>query len=332
MKRVRFGIIGCGGFAGWHAKRISEGVPELECVGLADIVPEKAEKMGEAYFGGKPAVFTDYRKMLNAVKPEGVIVSPPHTLHYPMARDVIASGAHVLVDKPMVTSSEDAKRLVRQAKRRKRVLGIAIQGTYTDTFAYARQLLTDGTMGKLQLVTGMLSQDWMEFTKGTWRQDPKQSGGGQLYDSSCHMLSAMLYLVNSRVTEAFCWADSKGRKVDVNAVGVIRFANGCMATATSGGNCASWKSLLILQGEKARMEISPHGGEFLVTGRGFKEPITAVPKGWKVPTVTPAKNFADAIRGKAEVRCGGWLGILLAELMDALYASVKSGKAVRPKR
>ena len=80
------------------------------------------------------------------------------------------------------------------------------------------------------------------------------------------------------------------------------------------------------------MEISPHGGGFLVSGGKLKEEIREAPKGWKIPTVTPARNFAEAIRGKAEPRCDGRLGILLAELMDALYASARTGKAAKVRR
>ena len=97
----------------------------------------------------------------------------------------------------------------------------------------------------------VLAQGWLDLTRGWWRQDPKLSGGGQLYDSSAHVLSTMMYLVDSPVVEAFCYTDNKGAPVDINAVGCIRFANGCMATITSGGNCNTWKSLLIVQAKQA---------------------------------------------------------------------------------
>jgi len=229
----------------------------------------------------------------------------------------------------MVTNSADARKLVARAERAKRILQIAIQGTYTDTFAYARKLLADGTMGELQLATGVLAQGWLELTRGWWRQDPKLSGGGQLYDSMAHVLSALMFLVDSPVREVFCWTDNKGARVDINAVAAIRFANGCMGSITSGGNCNAWYSHLVLQGAKAIMEISPHGGNFRVSGGGLAREIRRVPAGRKVPTVTPARNFADAILGRAEPRCGGRLGILLADLMDGLYESARTGMPVK---
>lgn len=330
MEQLKLGVIGCGGFVQTHLKAINEHVPEFRIAALCDIIRDHAEHHRRKFCPRrKVPIYKDYRVMLAREKLDAVIVSTPHTLHFRHARDSLKAGAHVMVEKPMVTSAAHARRLVRTAEKAGKTLLVAIQGTFTDTFAYARKLLTDGTMGELQLVSGILAQGWMEGVRGTWRREPKLSGGGQLYDSCAHVLSAMMFLVNSPVREVSCIADNHGCKVDINAVGCIRFANGAMATVTSGGNCPSWKSHLVLQGDGAMMEISPHGGNFRVQGRNVPKEITGVPKGWKIPTVTPDRNFADCILGRAEPRCGGWLGILLADLMDALYLSARTGKLVK---
>jgi len=330
MKPIRLAIIGCGGFVRSHVRAIGDHVPEFRIVALADTARDHAERLRrELLPRRRVAIYTSHRKLLKEVRPDAVIVSTPHTLHYRHGADALAAGAHVMVEKPMVTDSADARRLVAKAKRAGRILQIAVQGTYTDTFAYARGLITDGTMGELQIVTGVLAQGWLEGTRGKWRQDPALSGGGQLYDSSAHVLSAMMFLVDSPVRRVFCWADNKGAAVDINAVATAQFANGCMASITSGGNCPAFYSHLLLQGANAFMEISPHGGNFRVERRTPEPAITKVPRNWSIPTVTPARNFADAIAGKAEPRCGGRLGVLLADLMDALYKSVRTGRPVK---
>ncbi len=333
MKKIRLAIIGCGGFVRYHARGMSEGPAAFQCVGLADVDRRHAEKLAEDHFAADaPAIYTDHAKMLKQLRPEAVIVSTPHTLHFRHCYDAISAGAHVMVEKPMVTNADDARKLVARAKARKRILQVAIQGMYTDTFAYARKLIHDGTMGPLQLITGIMAQGWMVGTRGKWRQNPRLSGGGQLYDSTAHVLSAMMFLVDSPVREAFCWADKKGRRVDINAVAAIRFANGCMGSLTSGGNCPSWCSRLTLQGAGAMLEISAHGGEFRVNSRKMKKEITGVPRGWKIRTVSPIRNFADSIRGKAKPRVTGRLGVLLADLMDALYESARTGRPAKVTR
>lgn len=334
MSELRLGIIGCGGFVRSHVRAINECVPEVKVAALVDVNPANIQRLRKECLPRKrPKVFDSHKEMLKEVKPDAVIVSTPHTLHYRHCSDALKAGAHVMVEKPMVTDSDDARKLVAQADKAGRNLQIAIQGLYTDTFAYARKLMADGTIGELQLATGIMAQGWMKGTAGKWRQDPKLSGGGQLYDSSAHVLSAMMYLVDSPVEEVFCWADNKGTRVDINAVACVRFANGCMASITSGGNCpGSMYSQLILQGDGALVEIRPHGGGFRVNNKKEDLEITKVPRGWKIPTVPPVRNFVDVILGKAEPRCTGQLGILLADLMDALYDSIEKGKPVRPPR
>ena len=333
MRQIRLGVIGCGGFVQYHLRPMAKDVPEFKIVALCDIVRSHAEHHRKLFCPRRRVpIYLDHRDMLKKENLEAVLVSTPHTLHFPHAYNSLKAGAHVMIDKPMVTSSTHARRLVAMARKMKRNVQVAIQGTYTNTFAYARKLLTDGTMGELQLVSGILAQGWLEGVRGTWRQDPKFGGGGQLYDSCAHVLSAMMFLVNSPVREVFAMADNKDVPVDINAVLCMKFANGAMASVTSGGDCNAWHSHLILQGKNAKMEISPHGGDFSVEGGNLPKKITKPPRGWKIPTVSPSRNFADVILGKVDApRCGGDVGILLADLMDAIYASIDSGKPVKVK-
>jgi predicted dehydrogenase len=333
MKQIRLGVIGCGGFVQYHLRGMQQNVPEFRIVALCDIIRSHAEHHRKVYCPRRRVpIYLDYRQMLKKESLDAIIVSTPHTLHFQHAYDSLAAGCHVMVEKPMVTSSAHARRLVAQAEKTHRNLQVAIQGTYTDTFAYARQLLAEGAgglLGELQLVTGILAQGWMKGTVGAWRQEPRLSGGGQLYDSMAHVLSAMMFLVDEPVVEVSARADYKGCKVDINAVGWVRFAGGAMASFTSGGNCPTWKSHLTFQCANARLEISPHGGDFLISGSGVKKDIRKPPRGWKVPAVSPVRNFADVILGKEPApRCGGRVGILLADLMDAIYQSADAGGKV----
>ena len=333
MKSITLGVIGCGGFVKYHMRGIAQGVPEFRVVALADTDTGHARSLSREFLSRRRVgVYADYRELLAEAQPEAVIVSTPHTLHYKHCRDAIAAGAHVMVEKPMVTNAADARRLVAQAQKAGKTLLVAVQGMFTDTFAYARKLLADGTIGPLQIVTGMLAQGWMRFTEGAWRQDPRLSGGGQLYDSTAHVISAMMYLVDHPVQEAFCLTDYKGKAVDINAVATVLFENGVLATINSGGNCDTWYSHLVFQGANALMHISPHGGSFRVTGGKLAKDIVKVPRNWSIPTVSPARNFADCILGRAEPRCGGRLGILVSELMDVLYASALAHRPAKAAR
>lgn len=330
MKSIRLGIIGCGGFVRYHVNSIkTDPVRQLKISALCDIIPEKCDKLDEELGGTSRPHYVNYKKMLRDEPLDAVIVSTPHTLHYEMAYAALGRGLHVMVEKPMVTNSTHARKLVRRAKAKKRTLNIAVQGVHTDTFAYARKLIGEGSLGELQLIQGTLAQNWLEGTRGKWRQEPEWSGGGQLYDSMAHVFTAMVFLANAPIKEVFCWADNKDVPVDINAVGTIKFANGCLGALTCGGNSNAWLSQVHVQCADAMMTISAHGGDFHVTGRPLKKDITDVPRGWKLPTVSPARNFADCILGKAKPRCDGRLGIILSDLMDGLYQSIETGQPAK---
>src|SRR5439155_841306 len=109
---------------------------------------------------------------------DGVVLVTPHTLHYPQAKAALEQGLHVLVEKPMVTSSEHAYDLWKTVKRTKKLLGITFQSPYTAEFGYLAKARDAGKLGKVQLIAGWVAQDWLRFTTGTWRQQPKLAGGG----------------------------------------------------------------------------------------------------------------------------------------------------------
>lgn len=326
--KIPLALIGCGDYMRYHVHCLRRDKPPFEVVALVDTAEESAKRLSERNFDSKPALFTDHRKMLAAVRPAAVIVSTPHALHYRHCFDALSAGAHVLVDKPMVIFPADGKKLVAHARRRKRIFQVAVQGLYTDTFAYARHLVESGALGKLQVVSGLMAGNWLQPNKGTWRLDPKLSGGGQLHDSTAHVLSAMLSLVGQRPREVFCWTDNQRQKVDVNAVATVRFTGGCLGTIASGGNCGYWICELVLQGEKGIIRLNPYGGQFrYYTRERYDDPVSSVPMDWKIKSTSPAANFAEAIQGKAKPRCDGQLGIAVAQLLRALYKSADSGRA-----
>src|SRR5439155_1420158 len=126
---------------------------------------------------------------------DAVVLVTPHTLHYPQAKSALEHGLHVLTEKPMVTSSDHAYDLWRTASRAKKLLAITFQAPYTPEFHYLAQQRDAGNLGKIQLISGSLSQEWLKGTTGKWRQDPSLSGGGMMYDSGAHLLNAFMWLL-----------------------------------------------------------------------------------------------------------------------------------------
>lgn len=327
-RQLRFALVGCGGMGRYHARSLL-GIPEIEVAALCDIVKGKCLSVRREFFGPKgiePAVYTDFHKMIARESLDAVLLVTPHTLHYPHAKAALQKGIHVLSEKPMVTNTAQARELVDLAEACKRLLAVAFQAPVSAEYSYIAELIRSGALGTIELVDAHVAQQWVRISNGTWRQEPKFSGGGQLYDSGAHMLNAMMWLVNSPVKRVFAMADRCGKKVDINATVSVLFENGCLGSVACSGNAT-------MRGDTGVTLFATEGtiktgiwGEKLehFDKSGEKVLYPYVP----YKTVPPERNFVDAILGRDTLRCPGRYGILLAELMDAIYESVENGHPV----
>lgn len=333
MNKVRVGFLGTGGFMGAHARRIKE-IPDAELVALCDVSDAQIKTFiarNLADLPTPPATFTDPAKMYREAKLDAVFIATPHTLHFRHGMDALDAGCHVYMEKPMVTSLDDAYTLADKARAAGKILVVGYNSPCSPEFTYLRQIIESGELGKLELVSGYLAQGWMKATVGTWRQDPKLSGGGQAYDSGAHLLNSLCWSVASDVEEVFAYVDNHGTAVDINSVFVIKFANGVMASITIGGNCPSDKGPLCYIFDGGRVEIDGWGGNWIEVWRG-RDKVKYPPIRPEMGYATPTHNFIDAILGRAEPRTSPRNGIIQSQLMDAIYESARTGRPARPKK
>jgi len=307
--------------------------PEVQIVACCDVSDDIVSGYIERHLADtdpRPAGYTDLNLMLAETKPDAVLISTPHTLHFEQAMAALEADCHVLLEKPMVTAAEHAHALAAKVKETGKVLTIGYNTSCSPEFYYLREQIRNQTFGKLEMVTGYITQNWMVATEGKWRQVPELSGGGQAYDSGAHLLNSLCWSVESNVAEVSAFVDNHGTPVDINSVINVRFENGVMAAIAISGNCtSSGGNHACFIFERGRIEIDGWGGSYI---RVFDSsgPV-------KYPLVTekaqtPDDNFVDTVLGRAEPRTSAQNGIVQSELMDAIYESAKTGRAVQPKR
>lgn len=329
MAPVRVGILGCGGMAGQHARRFKAN-PDAQIVALCDVEAARVEAFREkhlAEYAPQPALYTDAGRMYAEAKLDGVAIVTPHTLHFDHGRQAIEAGCHVLMEKPMVTDSKQAHALEKIVADSGKILTIGYNTPCTPEFAYLRELIRTGELGRLETVTGWLTQNWRRATSGTWRQDPALSGGGQMYDSGAHLFNSLVWLVEQPVKEVLAFVDNVDTPVDINGTVNIRFVNGVMATVTIVGNCPCSGAGMYLSFDEGRVEVDGWSGTWL---REYRPEIGQVEN----PPIlgeanTPNDNFIDAILGRAEPRTTPRNGVIQSELMDAIYESARTGTLIR---
>jgi len=333
MSKVTLAMIGCGGNSSGHARRLKQH-QDVKIVAACDVNTEIANNYIDRNLPEvepRPKAFDDIPKMLNEIKPDAVLISTPHTLHFEQGMMALDAGCHVFMEKPMVTSAEHAYKLAEKVKETGKVFVVGYNTPCSANFYYLRETIRNKTLGNLELVTGYITQNWMRATMGRWRQEPELSGGGQAYDSGAHLLNSLCWSVEDKVDEVFAFIDNHGTKVDINSSINIRFENGVMAGIVISGNCpAPGGTHMAFIFDNGRIEIDGWGGGWIHVFEGNQRieepPIT------EDMNAGPADyNFIDAILGRAEPRTSPENGIIQSELMDAIYESAETGKPAKPK-
>ena len=314
-----------------HAKKILAH-PDAELAALCDVSTAIIrswvdEHLQEELAGApSPPAYDDAATMYREAALDAVVISTPHTAHFTHGRQALAAGCHVFMEKPMVTATAQARELERLVGESGRILVVGYNTPSTPAFRYLREVVRSGRLGKLELVDGFLSQNWRRATTGTWRQDPALSGGGQAYDSGSHLLNSVVWTVESSPRQVFAFMDYQNTPVDINSVLVVRFANGVMASITVSGNCAAGGASLSFIFDGGRIDIDGWTGAWIRVLDGNDEIEPELPGGAE----SPIGNFIDAVLGRAEPVTSPRNGVVYSELMDAVYASHRSGKPEAP--
>ncbi len=326
-----FALVGCGGMGHWHAQQLKK-LSNVNVVALCDIVPAQMKPYREKYFSDA-AEYESLEALLDSPPAplDAVVLVTPHATHYPLAKLALERGVNVMVEKPMVTCSEHAYDLWRTVNRTGKKLAITFQSPYTPEFGYLARARDAGQLGKVQLISGWLSQGWLKGTAGKWRQIPAISGGGQMYDSGAHLLNAIMWLMNEPVVEVSCLYDTCGSPVDINGVAIFRFQGGALASVCIGGNCPHFRTEISIQTDKLLIVTDMYGGKLEMKGPDNRTIYPTIEADDRPAAGSPHANFVNALEGKEPLRAPVRYGVLLSALMDALYESFEKRRPVQVK-
>ena len=189
----RVAIIGCGAISQTHAAYLTK-MPQIQIVGLCDIKPERAEALAAAH-GLNAPVFTDYREMLDAVRPDVVHICTPHYLHVPMAIDALKRGIHVLTEKPVCISPGQKDELLCASRESRAKICVCFQNRFIERNMRLKELLDAGEYGRIKSVFGsVLWKRTAEYyiTSG-WRGKIATEGGSVMINQAIHTLDLLLW-------------------------------------------------------------------------------------------------------------------------------------------
>ncbi len=195
-KIVKIGIIGCGGIAnGKHMPSLSQ-IEGVEMVAFCDLIPERAETAKAQYGTSDAKVYTDYKELLADPEIEVVHVLTPNRSHAELSIAAMQAGKHVMCEKPMAKSAEDAKRMLDTARETGKKLTIGYQHRQKPSARYAKEYIDSGATGEIYYANCYAIRRRGTPNWGVFLNEYEQ-GGGPIIDIATHSLDLTLYLMNN---------------------------------------------------------------------------------------------------------------------------------------
>ncbi|TSE06769.1 Gfo/Idh/MocA family protein [Aquimarina algiphila] len=251
-KKLKMGMVGggIGSFIGdVHRKAAGiDGMISLVC-GAFSSSEEKSITSAEAIGISKNRAYGSFEKMIKeeAKLPEDermdfvAIVTPNH-MHFPPAKMALEHGFHVICDKPMTLTLEEAVELEKIIAASGKVFALTHNYTGYPMVKQAKAMIAKGDLGTIRKINVQYLQGWLstalektDHKQAAWRVDPKRSGiGGALGDIGTHAENLVEYITGTQITElaADLSAFGEGRTLDDDGNVLLRFANGAKGIMT----------------------------------------------------------------------------------------------------
>ena len=198
MAKVKVGLIGTGFIADIHAAAFAM-VTDAQVVAVASPAPGKAK----AFAGqrGIPKAFEDYRDLLALKEIEMVVLGLPNHLHAQAASDAAEAGKHVVCEKPLCRTLQEADRMIAACRKAGVLLMYAEELCFAPKYVRARQLVEEGALGRVFLV----KQSEEHFGPHMpWFWDVEKSGGGVLLDMGCHSIEYARWVFGKPAVKSVC--------------------------------------------------------------------------------------------------------------------------------
>ena len=225
MKKYRLGLIGCGWIAHFYARILPRHSDRVEVMWCAD--PDTL-RSGEIAHLTNARSMPDYRQGLGEV--DAVCVLVPHHLHRPIAIDCLDAGCHVLLEKPIARTVEEADAIIAAAERSGRTLMIAYPHRYRESMRVFKDAVGGGDYGELFMLDAMMDESFAGYALG-WIAERETLGGGVFFSASPHMLDVMLWIAGEPQFVSMVGTRAAAQmEGEDTALSILKFKSGVVGT------------------------------------------------------------------------------------------------------
>ncbi len=341
---VRFGIVGPGAIAHFHAGAIGK-TAGAELVSVLGRNPAKTKAFASEY---KIDPYTDPQAFLNAENIDALAIASPSGAHLEIAERAAALGIHVLCEKPLEVTSKRSAQIINACKSGNVSLGVIFQGRFERCAALTKEAIDGGRLGKLLFASCQMrwarSQAYYDSApwRGTWALD----GGGCLMNQGIHSIDLLLHLAGdvSHVSAFKGPRTHKRIEVEDNLCAMIRFASGAIGTVLASTSCEpGFPRKFEISGEKGTICIEDNRivrwefAEPLPTDEGVVSSFELVAGGGGAANPMDidisghcrvVEDFVASLKEKREPGVSGKEGKKSVDFISAVYKSMEKNGEV----
>lgn len=345
--QVRYGMVGGSmeAFIGEVHRKAIAFDPRVQLVaGCFSTDSEKNQFTGETYSLDGERVYASYEEMAEAEsqREDGIdfvsITTPNHT-HYAVAKCFLEHGIHVVCEKPLCFTVEEAEELVRLSKEKNRFFAVTYTYSGYTMVKVMREMIAEGKIGQIAAVNAEYVQEWLIDELGTpdegtaklsvWRTNPEYSGiANCVGDIGTHIENTVYYLTGLHLKRLAATVNRYGKQLDLNANMLVEYENGV--------NGAYWCSQ-IAAGKLNGLCVRIYGSEgALEWEQHYPDYVKYTPKGKPTQLLSRGTGYiTEAAGAYSRIPSGHPEGLIVA--FANIYKNVasaiikqKSGAAVAP--
>jgi predicted dehydrogenase len=330
-RKVRYGVVGLGHIAQVAVLPAFAHAENSELVALISDDPEKLEKLGRRYKVKARFSYDQFDECVGSGILDAVYIALPNHLHREYTERAARAGVHVLCEKPMAVTEEDCLAMIRAAEEGGVKLMMAYRLHFEEANLKAIELVQGGRLGDPRLFDAVFT---MQVKQGDIRLNPRELGGGPLYDIGVYCINAVRNLFGAEPMEVVAFSANNGeprfQQCEEMTSAILRFPGrerlASFTCSFNGGDVSSYR-VVGTQGELVMDPAYEYAGELKqrVTVDGRTRERTFPKRDQFAPELI---SFSECILTGAAPEPSGWEGLADVRVIRALYRSADTGQPV----
>ncbi len=261
--RLKYALVGCGRISPNHIVAAKNN--NLNIVAICDLDRSNMDdKVLKFDLGKNVHLYSDYQKMLEIERPELVGIATESGKHAQIALDCIEQGCHVIIEKPIALSMEDADKIIKLGREKNIKVCACHQNRFNKSILKIREAIEKKRFGKLLYGTAHIrwARDYEYYSRAKWRGTWKQDGGA-LMNQCIHDIDLLRWMMGNQIDEVVAMTDRlKHDYIEAEDLGIalIKFSNGAYGVVEGTVNVypRNLEETLYIFGEKGTVKA---GGE-----------------------------------------------------------------------